>query len=53
MWDLMIRCPGLHARDYIHIAVMLNNGLTRILSADVHFDLVDEIERIPPEQFAP
>jgi predicted nucleic acid-binding protein len=51
VWDLMMRYPGLSSRDYIHIAVMLNNDLTHILSADAHFDLVNEIERIPPEQF--
>jgi len=52
VWDLMVRYPELSPRDYIHVAVMLNNGLSRILSADAHFDLVDEIERIPPEDFA-
>lgn len=52
-WALMARYPGLYSRDYAHVAVMLNNDLTRILSADAHFDLVDEIERIPPEKFAP
>jgi predicted nucleic acid-binding protein len=45
--------PTLRARDLIHVAVMVNNGLTRILSADAHFDVVAEIERIPPDQFAP
>lgn len=51
--ELSEHYPTLNVRDLLHIAVMLNNGLARILSADVHFDLVDEIERIPPEQFAP
>ena len=51
-WDLMARYPGLHTRDYVHIAVMFNNDLTCILSTDTHFDLVSEIERIPPERFA-
>ena len=51
--ELSIDYPTLSARDLLHVAVMLNNGLTRILSADAHFDLVDEIKRIPPEQFTP
>ena len=50
--ELSADYPTLEARDLIHIAVMLNNGLSRILSADAHFDLVGEIERVPPEQFA-
>jgi len=49
--ELSADYPTLKARDLIHIAVMLNNGLTHILSTDAHFDLVGEIERVPPEQF--
>lgn len=49
--ELSVGYPTLDTRDLIHIAVMLNNDLTHILSADAHFDLVGEIERIPPEQF--
>jgi len=45
--------PTLRARDLIHVAVMVNNSLRRILSADTHFDIVAEIERIPPERFSP
>jgi uncharacterized protein len=43
--------PGLGARDLLHAAVMLENGLTRILSKDRHFDQVAEIERIDPHDF--
>lgn len=39
---------GLRARDVLHVAVMLNNGLTDIISADGHFDLVPGIRRIDP-----
>jgi predicted nucleic acid-binding protein len=39
---------GLRARDVLHLAVMLNNGLTDIISTDGHFDLVPGIRRIDP-----
>ncbi len=45
------RYPVLKARDLIHAAVMLENGLTRILSTDRHFDQLVEIERIDPSDF--
>jgi hypothetical protein len=45
------RYPALKARDLIHAAVMLENGLTRILSTDRHFDQLAEIERIDPNDF--
>jgi predicted nucleic acid-binding protein len=44
--------PILKARDLIHVAVMLENGLSRILSTDAHFDQVSEVERIDPRDFA-
>jgi predicted nucleic acid-binding protein len=42
------RYPSLQARDSLHTAVMLNNDIQFIISADRHFDDVDEIERIDP-----
>jgi uncharacterized protein len=39
---------GVRARDLIHAAVMLNNGLTEIISADAHFDRVAGIRRLDP-----
>jgi predicted nucleic acid-binding protein len=42
------RYPSLQARDSLHSAVMRNNGIQFIISADRHFDEVDEIERIDP-----
>jgi predicted nucleic acid-binding protein len=53
VWELMAQHPGLACRDYVHLAVMLNNNLTHILSADAHFDLVGHIVRVPPQDFAP
>jgi len=45
----MVRHPGLSSRDAIHVATMLANSITRIVSTDTDFDRVKEIERIPPE----
>ena len=39
---------ALQARDSIHAAVMMNNRVQRILSADVHFDGVDQVQRLDP-----
>ena len=38
-------------RDWLHLAVMLNNGITEIISADRHFDDVEGITRIDPGEF--
>lgn len=42
---------GVKARDLIHAAVMLNNGVQTIVSTDSHFDQLDGIRRIHPQQF--
>jgi predicted nucleic acid-binding protein len=39
---------GLQARDSLHVAVMVNNGVRRILSANQHFDAVHEVQRVDP-----
>jgi predicted nucleic acid-binding protein len=41
---------GAKARDLIHAAVMRNNGLSTIISADTHFDQIEELERIDPQR---
>lgn len=46
--ELHERYPSLQARDSLHAAVMRNSGIQFIISADRHFDEVDEIERIDP-----
>ena len=46
--ELLERHQNIQPRDAIHAAVMLNNGLTRIYSTDVHFDEIKGIERIDP-----
>lgn len=40
--------PSLPARDLIHVATMLQNGISVIISADRHFDLVPEVTRRDP-----
>jgi predicted nucleic acid-binding protein len=46
--DVHRRYAGLQARDSLHVAVMINNGLQRIVSADQHFDAVAEVQRFDP-----
>ncbi len=48
---LMKSYRGIPTRDLIHVAVMLNNGIYTIISADKHFDLFPEIHRIDPIDF--
>ena len=38
------------ARDAVHAATMLNNGLTRLLSVDTHFDAIGGITRVDPRK---
>ena len=40
---------GVKARDPIHVAVMSNNALTKIISTDAHFDRVEGIVRLDPQ----
>jgi hypothetical protein len=35
-------------RDAIHTAVMVNNNISTIISADKHFDTIKEVKRIDP-----
>lgn len=39
---------GVQARDTIHAAVMIETGLTTIISTDQHFDLFEELNRVDP-----
>lgn len=43
----------INVRDAIHAAVMLNNGITHILSTDDHFDHIAGITRVAPETWQP
>ncbi|NIV33373.1 MAG: PIN domain-containing protein [Anaerolineae bacterium] len=40
---------GVKARDLIHVAVMQDQGLTRIISTDRHFDRIAGIVRVDPQ----
>jgi len=41
---------GIPARDCLHAGVMSNHGLSHILSTDRHFDQIEGITRVDPEQ---
>ena len=43
------RHEALPARDLVHTAVMLNNGMDTLVSLDRHFDDVDELTRRTPD----
>jgi len=40
---------GVMARDIIHAAVMQNNGMTKIISTDEHFDQIEGVVRLDPQ----
>jgi predicted nucleic acid-binding protein len=40
---------GIPPRDLVHVAVMMNHGTRKIVSVDSHFDIINEITRILPE----
>ena len=40
--------PGNVLTDLIHVAAMLENGISYMLSTDKHFDQLDEVRRIDP-----
>jgi predicted nucleic acid-binding protein len=39
-------------RDAVHAATMLNNNLTHMVSADSHFDAIEELTRLDPQKAA-
>lgn len=50
--DLARRYPSLSARDLIHVATCIHEGIAEIISPDRGFDRVGELRRIPPEEYA-
>lgn len=44
------RDQGIEPRDALHAAVMTNNGVREIISADEHFDVIAEVFRIDPKK---
>lgn len=50
--DLARRYPSLSARDLIHLATCIHEGIAEIITTDRGFDAVSEVRRIAPEEFA-
>lgn len=50
--EIARRYPILSPRDLIHVATCIHEGITEILSTDRGFDVVQEVRRIAPEEFA-
>ena len=50
--DLALRYPSLDARDLVHVATCIHEGITEIVSPDRAFDQVAEVRRIDPTEFA-
>jgi len=44
---------GVKPRDTIHAAIMKNNGITKIISADKDFDNFDFLARTDPKDYVP
>jgi hypothetical protein len=51
MLTYLAEFPGLSARDLLHVAVMVNNGIQAIISTDTDFDRVPHITRLDPRSF--
>ncbi|MHB8399678.1 MAG: hypothetical protein ACYDCI_12230 [Candidatus Limnocylindrales bacterium] len=49
MPDLVERYTTLAARDLVHVATCLEEGIGEIVSPDRGFDAVSEIRRIAPD----
>ena len=50
--DLAVKYPTLAARDVVHVATCIHEGITDIISPDRGFDSVAEVRRIDPTVFA-
>ncbi len=49
---LVLKYPALDARDVVHLATCIHEGITEIISPDRGFDQVAELRRIDPASFA-
>lgn len=49
--DLVMRYRDLAARDLIHVATCIEEGIAEIVSPDRGFDRVAEVRRLAPEEF--
>jgi predicted nucleic acid-binding protein len=50
--ELAGKYPSLQARDLVHVATCIHEGITDIVSPDRAFDTVTELRRIDPSEFA-
>lgn len=50
--DLAARYPSLAARDLVHVATCVHEGITEIVSPDRAFDQVAEVRRLDPVDLA-
>ena len=50
--DLIRRYPALQARDLVHVATCIHEGIAEIMTADRGFDLVVEVRRVDPVAFS-
>lgn len=50
--DLAARYPSLAARDLVHVATCVHEGITEIVSPDRAFDQVAEVRRLDPVELA-
>jgi predicted nucleic acid-binding protein len=50
--DLATKYPSLDARDLVHVATCIHEGIAEIISPDRAFDVVAELRRIDPSEFA-
>jgi uncharacterized protein len=50
--DLAVRYPALAARDLVHVATCVHEGITEIVSPDQAFDEVAELRRLDPVDLA-
>ena len=48
--DLLAADPELPPRDAVHAATMLAHEVTAIITADAHFDRLDQVKRFPPNE---
>lgn len=49
--DVLVRHTRLQSRDAVHAAVVMENGLEGIISADCAFDEITGIKRFDPKEF--
>lgn len=49
--ELVGQYPSLEARDLIHLGVMLRHNIKEIITVDIGFDIVEEVNRIDPSTF--